>query len=666
METSNPERPSAISDCPDWEELAAYLLGKLPPEILDSIAEHVDGCRTCDSTLAAMDGLTDPLVDRLQEACDSELPSPESELQRLMAMADDMVPKPSSSSGQAPAEDSTRLGNYELLGELGKGGMGTVYKANHVRLKRVVAVKLLAAHRRGDPHAVPRFLREMEAVGKLDHPNIVRAMDAGEADGKYYLAMELIEGTDLKNLVRHRGPLAVADACELIRQAATAVQYAHARGLLHRDIKPSNLMVTANGQVKVLDLGLAQVQVVDSSTVGDLTARGQVLGTADYVAPEQGLDSRDADAQSDVYSLGCTLYFLLTGRPPLNDPEDDTFAKKVLAHVRSPVPPISEFRDDVPPGVVSVLERALAKAPDDRFGTAEELADALLPFAAGSDLPGLTENTVGSPPSSNMAVSNIESEALPPRRRTALVLLAVLIIIGGVFAAWAIRVRIMREDEITTVVDVREADNVRIDIELPDERRPSKGSDTELPSGDAGRDDVPPLYRDPTAPVLWAKGAGGNDHYYQRVNQRATWANAKVLAESMTFQGVKGHLVTITSPMENLFVSDRILGVGPAWIGLSRKQDETAPAAKDRNKPKPDEWVWVTGEPAEYTSWGRKTGQTDFVYMYGGGCWIDGGVFGLPFIVEFEPDYPPTKPEPIQEESPKRSKQESSEKGDEK
>jgi len=710
---TEPGRSPEISRCPDREELAAYMLGQLPPEIIESIAEHVDACRTCDSTLVAMDDLTDPLVERLQEARDSELPSPESELQRLLALAGDMVAKAPFSSKRTPAEDFTRLGNYELLGELGKGGMGTVYKATHVRLKRVVAVKLLAADRCGDPHAVSRFLREMEAVGKLDHPNIVRAMDAGETDGKYYLAMELIEGTDLKNLVRHRGPLAVADACELVRQAATAVQYAHSRGLLHRDIKPSNLMVTATGQVKVLDLGLARLQIADSSAAGDLTARGQVLGTADYVAPEQGLDSRDADARSDVYSLGCTLYFLLAAQPPLNDPKDDTFAKKVLAHVRSPVPPITEFRDDVPLPLVSVLDRVLAKAPDDRFVTAEELADALLPFAAESDLPGLMEKPFASPPSSNLGFSAIESEALPlPPRQTGLALLAVLIVIGGVFAAWVIQVRSAREDGTTTVVEVRETDNVRIDIDLLDERKPTRERDTETPGSAVGRDDGAPGDRptseeapgakplspgrsgtsatqlpedtglattqtiarrkhhevvsnptarrpDPTVPVLWAEGSGGNGHYYQRIKQSATWANAKVLAETMTFQGMKGHLVTITSPMENLFVSNHIMGVSPIWIGLSRKQDETEPLVRDRNRSKPDQWVWVTGELTDYTSWGRKTGHTDFVYMYGGGCWIDGGVFGLPFIVEFEPDNPPTGTEPTREKSRERSEQES-------
>ncbi len=707
------------------------MLGKLPAEALESIAEHVDGCRTCDSTLTAMDGLTDPLVERLQGTRDSELPPPESELRRLMAMADGIVPEVSSSSGETPAETFSRLGNYELLEQLGKGGMGTVYKANHVRLKRIVAVKLLAPHRLGDPHAVPRFLREMEAVGKLDHPNIVRALDAGEADGNYYLAMELIEGADLKNLVRCHGPLAVADACELVCQAATAVQYAHAGGLLHRDIKPSNLMVTPAGQVKVLDLGLARLQMVDSATADDLTAQGQVLGTADYIAPEQGLDSREADARSDVYSLGCTLYFLLAGQPPFNDPEEDTFAKRVLAHVRSPVVPISEFRDDVPPPLVAALDRALAKAPDDRFATAGELADALLPFAAGSDLPRLIEKPIASPPSSELALSAIESEAPPRRRWVGLALLAALIIIGGVFAAWAVRVRITQKDGTTTVVDHPGARNVSVDIDVYEEKKPDKGSGTETPAGDTGarrrlpdsqtdepapdrrqgeaNEPIPemsffdpspkalkpgespprvsegagrvtrrtvirserheivshfaPRRPDPTVPVLWSKAAGGNGHYYQRVDQHATWANAKALAESMTFQGMKGHLVTITTPQENLFVSNRVLGISTIWIGLSRKTDETAPTSESRNKPKPGEWVWVTGEPADYTSWGRETGRGDFVYMYSGGCWIDGGVFGMPFVVEFAPGNSSTTAEPAQEESPKRNEQKPSEKG---
>jgi serine/threonine protein kinase len=210
------------------------------------------------------------------------------------------------------------LGHYVLMERLGEGGMGLVFKARHRRLDRVVALKLIRKDCLTNEETVRRFRREIQAVAKLAHPHIVLAFDADEADGMHYYAMEYVEGTDLGRQVVAHGPLPVAEACDYIRQAALALQHAHEKELVHRDIKPSNLLLTArNGTVKLLDLGLARLRPpVEDSSASSLTAVGSIVGTPDYMAPEQATSSHDVDIRADLYSLGCTLYFLLAGQAP--------------------------------------------------------------------------------------------------------------------------------------------------------------------------------------------------------------------------------------------------------------------------------------------------------------------------------------------------------------
>ena len=193
--------------------------------------------------------------------------------------------------------------------------MGTVYKALHTKLDRAVALKVLARGRVEDGRAIARFEREMKAIGRLDHPQIVRADDAREIDGHPVLIMEYVEGLDLARLVNRVGRLRVAAACELARQAAVGLQYVHEHGLVHRDIKPSNLMLTPRGEVKILDLGLARLHRQRGGS-DEMTGTGLTMGTADYMAPEQASDSHSVDIRADIYSLGCTLFKLLSGRRP--------------------------------------------------------------------------------------------------------------------------------------------------------------------------------------------------------------------------------------------------------------------------------------------------------------------------------------------------------------
>ncbi len=281
-----------------------------------------------------------------------------------------------------------RLGPYELLEKLGQGGVGTVYRARHVHLKRPVALKVLAPGRVPDARAIARFFQEMEAAGKFDHPNLIRATDGGECDRRLFLVMDLVDGQDLARLVRDLGTLAIPDACELVRQAAEGLQCVSEHGLVHRDVKPSNLMLRADGMVKILDLGLARM--AEGFPGGDaLTRTGEVVGTVDYMAPEQGGAGRRVDIRADLYSLGCTLYKLLAGRAPFVGPQYDTNLKTMMAHALVPAPPIRLLRAEVPEELEALLVRLLAKNPDDRPSTPAEVAAALAPWAVGADLRGL-------------------------------------------------------------------------------------------------------------------------------------------------------------------------------------------------------------------------------------------------------------------------------------
>ncbi len=289
---------------------------------------------------------------------------------------------------EAVASPSFDLGQYRLVEKIGQGGMGSVYRAIHLRLKKQFAVKVLPPSRTGDANAVARFHREMEAVGRLDHENIVRATDAGEVGGIHYLAMELIDGLDLARLLKACGPFPVADACELIRQAAEGLQSAHERDLVHRDIKPSNLLLSSEGRLKILDLGLARLTVPEPGA-SDLSWAGHVMGTPDYMAPEQWDSMSDADIRSDLYSLGCTFYTLLAGRPPFGTEECSTKTKKMAAHLRDTPAPVSTLCPEVPKPVGAILERLLAKDPAKRYATPASLAQEMEKFAKGADLKAL-------------------------------------------------------------------------------------------------------------------------------------------------------------------------------------------------------------------------------------------------------------------------------------
>jgi serine/threonine protein kinase/WD40 repeat protein len=280
-----------------------------------------------------------------------------------------------------------RFGPYVILEPLGEGGMGHIFKGRHHGLDRLAAIKVLRHDLVTDAELVQRFLREIKLASQLPkHPHLVHALDAGTVAGTYYLAMEYIEGIDLDRLIEQGGPLPVPQACDYIRQAALGLQHAHEHGLVHRDIKPANLLVTprpgktptAGGTIKILDLGLARLHgkgTQAGQTILTLTSDGTMtMGTADYMAPEQALDLHRADIRADIYSLGCTLYYLLTGRPPFGG---GPLAVKLMRHQQAEPPDLKERRPDVPDGLIPIVRRMLAKKPEDRYQTPAEVAAAL-------------------------------------------------------------------------------------------------------------------------------------------------------------------------------------------------------------------------------------------------------------------------------------------------
>jgi serine/threonine protein kinase len=326
--------------------------------------------------------------------------------------------------------------------------MGVVYRARHVLLEKLVALKVLSADVAGRPDAAARFRREVKAAGRVEHPNVVRASDAGEAGGTLFLVMELLDGADLARLTGERGPWPVAEACAAARQAALGLQHAFEQGLVHRDVKPSNLFLTTAGVVKVLDLGLARLYAEEGGD-GSLTGAGHLMGTADFMAPEQLLDSHSADIRADLYSLGCTLYHLLAGDPPFGDEAYPTTARKREAHLQEPAPDIRARRPDVPAGLAAVLRRLLAKRPGERYATPAEVAAALEPFAAGARLDRVPDGewvTVVSPVDSGGSGRREPAPEKAPASRTGrrrwLTLAAVLLVAGGLgLGTWAWRGR---------------------------------------------------------------------------------------------------------------------------------------------------------------------------------------------------------------------------------
>jgi serine/threonine protein kinase len=353
---------------PSTEQLAAFDRGELGAEEWATLEQHLASCAECCQRLEGFS--VDSLAHRLREAASSP--------------HIDGSPTP---MGSGPLEVPTSLANhprYRIVSALGAGGMGVVFRAEHRLMERTVALKVIRPALLDRPGSIDRFRHEVKAAARLVHPNIVVAYDAEQAGDVHFLVMEYVEGASLDRVLKDRGPLPITEACDAVRQAALGLQHAHEHRMVHRDIKPGNLIRVVDGRVKVLDFGLSRFISEEAGAESALTSSSAVVGTPDYIAPEQAADPRSADIRADIYSLGCTLFHLLTGRPPF---PRGTAMQKLIAHREQAPPSLISLRPDVPEGLARVVERMLAKNPEQRYQTPGEAAEALGPWITGSVTP---------------------------------------------------------------------------------------------------------------------------------------------------------------------------------------------------------------------------------------------------------------------------------------
>jgi serine/threonine protein kinase len=361
-----------LADHPSREELSAYSLGQLPEERAVAIDSHISECEPCCETIVELSS-EDTFAGLLQEAgrLSTDQTAEQDGAMATSASFDEIPP---------PLSEHPR---YEVLGLIGKGGMGDVYRARHRKMERTVALKVINRRLIQKAEAIDRFHREVKAAAQLSHPNIVTAYDADHAGNFHFMVMELVDGIDLSQTIKKRNALPVAEACDYVRQAAIGLQHAHERGMVHRDIKPHNLMVTVDGTIKILDFGLASLTpeaIPASDTVAarsDLTAAGAIIGTPDFISPEQANDARQVDIRSDIYSLGATLYYLLSGRVPF---DHGSVTHKLKSHAQVEPAPLNSVRKDLPEELVAIVSKMMAKDPNERYLTPKEVADALESF----------------------------------------------------------------------------------------------------------------------------------------------------------------------------------------------------------------------------------------------------------------------------------------------
>ena len=368
---------------PSDQTLHSYGLGKLDDVSSESVSKHLEGCDSCQRRVAELS--SDEFLGRLREA---------------------QVKSDKATSGWSPSDPSSTEGNmgasvppppaetlppelvdhpdWEIIRELGRGGMGVVYLARNKLMGRMEVLKVVGRHLIERPGVLDRFLREIQSAARLQHVNIVTAYSAMRVGSSLVLSMEYVKGFDLAKIVKAKGPLPVAHACHFVHQAALGLQHAHEQGMVHRDIKPANLMVGEGKKavVKVLDFGLAKV-TSEGQSDSALTREGQTVGTPDFIAPEQIRDAKSADIRADIYSLGCTLYYLLTGRPPFRG---EHLWDIYQAHFSMEAGPLNLVRPEVPVELAAVAAKMMTKEPARRFQQPKDVAAALLPFLGAGAL----------------------------------------------------------------------------------------------------------------------------------------------------------------------------------------------------------------------------------------------------------------------------------------
>lgn len=397
--------------CPPTPKLRAYLSGKLDLESSEVLASHLTICADCERTLTDLEQEPDSLVELLQA-----VPTPENRLANQLDRKSEM--QDSNGITEHPLQDEPQLtrdpilaslppalGQYELQSRLGVGGMGAVYLARHRSLDKPVAVKLLPALPAENEEFVARFQREMRAAGQLEHPAIVRTTDAGEQHGIHFLVMDYIDGLNLSSIARAEEKLLLADACEMVRQAAIGLAHAHEKGIVHRDVKPSNLMLDTAGQVRILDFGLAQMGCWESGSA-EITTVGQLMGTLDYMAPEQAERGGAVDYRADLYALGATLFRLLTGRAPLAAAPNLTPIEKLRLLATHKPPKLRSLRPDAPESLAKIVDAMLSRDPALRPASATHVAELLDPFGKGAELVRLLQRARSKPLTHEPKVTN--------------------------------------------------------------------------------------------------------------------------------------------------------------------------------------------------------------------------------------------------------------------
>ncbi|MCA9063826.1 MAG: serine/threonine protein kinase [Planctomycetaceae bacterium] len=376
--------------CPPPETLNRWSTGLINGDEFEILSQHIECCADCQQQIRSSE-CADAFIHEL-----SQIPA------EIWDSGGCDVTAPVGSTALAH-EDAERvrigdcIGQYRLESLISRGGMGFVFRAKHTELLRTVALKVL-------PFAPPdtlsqesRFRLEWRSMGRITDARIVQPTDAGEDRGCLFLAMEFLDGVDLGKIVHRTGRMKVTHAAAVGVQAAEGLNAVHAAGLIHRDVKPTNLMVQTDGTLRILDLGLA-ISVHASQSITGATDLGQFVGTAEFVAPEQIESSRNVNFRTDQYSLGCTLYFLLTGRPPFPVDNVDCIRKVLSGHLLNDPPTLDSLRDDLPDGLSEVIHRALARDPRDRFNSMQDLADALRPFAESDGLTDIVQAAIAAAP----------------------------------------------------------------------------------------------------------------------------------------------------------------------------------------------------------------------------------------------------------------------------
>lgn len=365
--------------------------GALPPSVASRINGHVAECSDCSEVLGRNSALAGPsqLMSNWMPFVSRDDATLERSIDALGALLESEGYSHPVAGNPGGFQDLRRLRDYQLVKRLGQGGMGAVFKAQHEKLGKTVAIKLMSPALLQCAQARARFNREMQAIGALEHANVVRASDAGNVNGIEYLVMEYVDGPSFAEIVGRRD-VPIADCCELIRQAAQGLEYVHSQGMVHRDIKPSNLLLDRQGAVKIADLGLALVSQLNANE-GALTQTGQVMGTPDYLAPEQCDDTHHVDARADIYSLGATLFTLLAGQAPFDDDRYDSLSKKLMAITTKSPPHVRKFRPETPRELERIVQKMMARNPADRYASAGEVAEALAGWCGEADLPQLAD-----------------------------------------------------------------------------------------------------------------------------------------------------------------------------------------------------------------------------------------------------------------------------------